>query len=110
LKWVVRPGEEQFAYEAKKLLDRGSMTTIDYGSDFEAISWLHVIKPNYEGIHIMDARHGNLCTNRGELQCPGMHDITTNVDFTNFAEATMPEFEVVSYAPMAEMERSFGFG
>ena len=58
----------------------------------------------------MDARYGNLCTNRGELQCPGMHDITTNVDFTNFAEATMPEFEVVSYAPMAEMERSFGFG
>ena len=38
-----------------------------------------------------------------------MHDITTNVDFTNFAESS-PDFEVVSYGPMAELERSFGFG
>ncbi|CAD7956428.1 unnamed protein product [Amoebophrya sp. A120] len=111
LKWVVRPGEEQFAQEASKLLDQGIMIAIDYGADFEALAWLQIVKPNYEGIHIMDARYGNFCTNKGELQCPGMHDITTNVDFTNFAEAAKEKnFELVSYAPMIELERSFGFG
>ncbi|CAD7941603.1 unnamed protein product [Amoebophrya sp. A25] len=109
LKWVVRPGEEEFARETSLLLDRGISISIDYGADFEALAWLQIVKPNYEGIHIMDARHGNLCTNKGELQCPGMHDITTNVDFTNFAESAR-DFKVISYAPMAEMERSFGFG
>jgi hypothetical protein len=37
--------------------------------------------------------------------------MTTNVDFTNFAQVGVEEgFEVLSYAPMCEMERSFGFG
>eukprot|EP00392_Amoebophrya_sp_AT5.2_P009778 g9806.t1 len=158
LKWVVRPGEEAFAKEASKLKGGinpylsgqcsggggllGIMIAIDYGADFEALAWLQIVKPNYEGIHIMDARFGNFCTNKGELQCPGMHDITTNVDFTNFADRERPDdnqkgarrtfrknhlplvysppgpaiaesardFQVVSYAPMIELERSFGFG
>ena len=34
--------------------------------------------------------------------------MTTNVDFTNFAQVGVEEgFEVLSYAPMAEMERAF---
>merc|ERR1719171_3265226 len=86
------------------------MLTMDYGADFGAHMWLGVVRPNFEGIHIMDARAELVeeCTTVSYLQCPGLQDITTSVDFTEVAEAGQEVgWEPRAYGPMMFLERSF---
>ena len=64
--------EDEFAREATKLLDRGAMITIDYGADFEALAWLQVVKPNYEGVHIIW---------RNRIVPPGQHSEGSRIRF-----------------------------
>ena len=86
---MLRPGEAEFARETAKLLDEGFLVTLDYGADADALLWFAAIRPHYEGIHIMDARAEflDVCTVVSHLECPGLQDLTTSVDFTEVAMA-----------------------
>ncbi|CAE8742934.1 unnamed protein product, partial [Polarella glacialis] len=74
LKLILRPGEATFVQQAAGLIDEGFMVTMDYGADADALLWHALIRPNYEGIHIMDARDETLaeCTSVSYLECPGL--------------------------------------
>jgi len=112
LKLVVRPGEAEFVYEAGLLLDDGFMVTMDYGADGEALVWQALSHPNFEGIHTMDARAELAadCTEVSYLECPGLQDITTSIDFTEVAEAgrRLGGWEVAAYGPLFLLELAFG--
>ncbi|CAK0865574.1 unnamed protein product [Prorocentrum cordatum] len=125
LKLVVRPGEAEFVYEASPspsapaqreqaglLLDDGFMVTMDYGADGEALVWQALSHPNFEGIHTMDARAELAadCTEVSYLECPGLQDITTSIDFTEVAEAgrRLGGWEVAAYGPLFLLELAFG--
>eukprot|EP00928_Gymnodinium_smaydae_P029554 TRINITY_DN22221_c0_g2_i1.p1 TRINITY_DN22221_c0_g2~~TRINITY_DN22221_c0_g2_i1.p1 ORF type:complete len:875 (-),score=181.55 TRINITY_DN22221_c0_g2_i1:43-2667(-) len=111
LKLVVRPGEAAFVEQAAKLLDEGFLVTLDYGADADALVWQALIRPNYEGIHIMDARNelAKECTDVSYLECPGLQDLTTSVDFTEVAEAgrQLGDWEVLAYGPIFLLELAF---
>lgn len=110
LKLVLRPGEAAFVQQASALVDEGFMVTVDYGADADALMWLALLRPHYEGIHIMDAREEfRDCTLAGYLECPGLQDLTTSVDFTEVAEAGLElgAWEVRAYGPMFLLELSF---
>jgi len=111
LKIVLRPGESSFAVDTSKLVDHGFMVTFDYGADADALAWQSLIRPNYEGIHIMDARHALMeeCTAVSYLECPGLQDLTTSVDFTEVAVAGKHGggWEVRAYGPIMLLEFSF---
>eukprot|EP00929_Paragymnodinium_shiwhaense_P011618 TRINITY_DN1175_c0_g1_i1.p1 TRINITY_DN1175_c0_g1~~TRINITY_DN1175_c0_g1_i1.p1 ORF type:complete len:925 (-),score=157.35 TRINITY_DN1175_c0_g1_i1:415-3189(-) len=111
LKLVIRPGEAGFAEQAAKLLDEGFMVTFDYGADADALIWQSLVRPNYEGIHIVDARaeFQEDCTAISFLECPGMQDLTTSVDFSEFAQAGAESggWAVKAYGPIFLMELSF---
>jgi len=110
-KWIHRPGEDLFAKESSKLIDRGYMLTIDYGADMESLLWHQAIRPNYDGISIMDARRNMHECSNSELSCPGMQDMTTSVDFTNFALAGKEhDWVTLKYSNLKEVERAFGYG
>lgn len=111
IKLVLRPGEAEFVDEAAKLLDEGFLVTLDYGADANALAWQALVRPNYEGIHIMDARwdtHKD-CTAVSYLECPGLQDLTTSVDFTEVAEAGRERggWDVRAYGPIFLLELSF---
>lgn len=111
LKLVLRPGEAAFVEQAAHLVDEGFLVTMDYGADADALMWQALIRPNYEGIHIMDARHELLeeCTTVSYLECPGLQDLTTSVDFTEVAVAgkQLGGWEVLAYGPIFLVELSF---
>lgn len=111
LKIVVRPGEAEFVHQASQLIDEGFLVTLDYGADADALMWQALIRPNYEGIHIMDARHENMdeCTAVSYLECPGLQDLTTSVDFTEVAQAgkMLGGWEVRAYGPIFLLELAF---
>mmetsp|Transcript_53583 Transcript_53583/g.149030 ORF Transcript_53583/g.149030 Transcript_53583/m.149030 type:complete len:809 (-) Transcript_53583:67-2493(-) len=111
LKLVVRPGEAEFAREAGALVDEGFMVTLDYGADAEALLWQSLVHPNFEGIHTMDARAETAkeCTQASYLACPGLQDVTTTVDFTEFAEAgrRLGGWETRAYGPVFLLELAF---
>merc|ERR550537_1478561 len=57
----------------------------------------------------MDARHENLeeCTKVSALECPGLQDLTTSVDFTEVAEAGRSlGWDVSAYGPLFFLELS----
>jgi len=111
LKMVVRPGEATFTEQASKLLDGGFLVTLDYGADADALAWQALIRPHYEGIHVMDARRENLeeCTAVSYLECPGLQDLTTSVDFTEVSEAgrRLGGWKVLAYGPIFLLELGF---
>jgi SAM-dependent MidA family methyltransferase len=111
LKMVVRPGEAQFVEQTSRLLDNGFLVTVDYGSDADALMWQALIRPNYEGITVMDARFEFLeeCTEVSYLECPGLQDLTTSVDFTEVAQAgkSLGGWSVLAYGPLFLLELSF---
>jgi len=111
LKLILRPGEATFVQQAAGLIDEGFMVTMDYGADADALLWHALIRPNYEGIHIMDARDETLaeCTSVSYLECPGLQDLTTSVDFTEVAVAgkQLGNWEVKAYGPIFLLELSF---
>lgn len=111
LKLVLRPGEASFVAQAGELLDEGFLVTMDYGADADALAWQTLIRPNYEGIHIVDARNEFLeeCTTVSYLECPGLQDLTTSVDFTEVAEAgrQLAGWKVLAYGPIFLLEFSF---
>lgn len=110
-KWIWRPGEELFSAESSRLIDKGYMVTIDYGADMDALLWHQALRPNYEGISIMDARIAMQNCSGSELLCPGLQDMTTSVDFTNFALSGKEHgWETIVYGLMKELERAFAFG
>ncbi|CAJ1330089.1 unnamed protein product [Effrenium voratum] len=65
------------------------MITLDYGADADSLLWFSTLRPHYDGIHIMDARteFDDVCTQVSFLECPGLQDLTTSVDFTEVALA-----------------------
>eukprot|EP00933_Yihiella_yeosuensis_P070617 TRINITY_DN78753_c0_g1_i1.p1 TRINITY_DN78753_c0_g1~~TRINITY_DN78753_c0_g1_i1.p1 ORF type:complete len:812 (-),score=164.01 TRINITY_DN78753_c0_g1_i1:19-2454(-) len=107
LKLVVRPGEAEVAKETGALLDEGFMLTFDYGADADALAWQALVHPNFEGVHTMDARvdFQDECTGVS-LACPGLQDLTTSVDFTEFAEAgrLLAGWELQFYGPLFMLE------
>lgn len=111
LKLVVRPGEAEFAHQSALLIDEGFLVTLDYGADADALAWQSLIRPNYEGVHTMDARDelADECTMRGMFECPGLQDLTTSADFTEVAEAgrSLGGWEVLAYGPIFLMELAF---
>mmetsp|Transcript_66450 Transcript_66450/g.216248 ORF Transcript_66450/g.216248 Transcript_66450/m.216248 type:complete len:850 (+) Transcript_66450:931-3480(+) len=111
LKLVLRPGEAAFAETASHLVDEGFLVTMDYGADADALAWQALIRPNYEGIHIVDARNENYdqCTAVSYLECPGLQDLTTSVDFTEVAVAgkELGGWNVKAYGPIFLLELGF---
>jgi len=111
LKMVVRPGEAQFVEQTSQLLDNGFLVTLDYGADADALAWQALIRPNHEGILVMDARDELLqeCTEVSYLECPGLQDITTSVDFTEVAQAgkELGGWSVLAYGPIFLLELAF---
>eukprot|EP00933_Yihiella_yeosuensis_P041006 TRINITY_DN35434_c0_g1_i1.p1 TRINITY_DN35434_c0_g1~~TRINITY_DN35434_c0_g1_i1.p1 ORF type:complete len:823 (+),score=116.58 TRINITY_DN35434_c0_g1_i1:147-2471(+) len=111
LKLVVRPGEATFTDQTSQALDEGFLVTFDYGADADALIWQALIRPNYEGIQIVDARDElqEECTSVSYLECPGLQDLTTSVDFTEVALAgkELGDWEVKAYGPIFLMELSF---
>ena len=113
LKLVLRPGEAEFVRETAKLLDEGFLVTLDYGADADALLWFAAIRPHYEGIHIMDARAEflDVCTLVSHLECPGLQDLTTSVDFTEVAMAGAEwGWKQKAYGPIWLLELAFGYG
>eukprot|EP00927_Polykrikos_kofoidii_P014779 TRINITY_DN16514_c0_g1_i2.p1 TRINITY_DN16514_c0_g1~~TRINITY_DN16514_c0_g1_i2.p1 ORF type:complete len:1062 (-),score=180.77 TRINITY_DN16514_c0_g1_i2:159-3344(-) len=109
LKLVVRPGESSFTKEAASLLDEGFLLTLDYGADADALTWQALVRPNYEGIHIVDARLDLFEECTTYLACPGLQDLTTSVDFTEVAQAgeKLGGWQVKAYGPIFLLELSF---
>jgi SAM-dependent MidA family methyltransferase len=110
LKLVLRPGEAQFVEQAGLLLDEGFLVTLDYGADADALMWQSLVRPNHEGVNIVDARDElSKCTAGSYLECPGLQDLTTSVDFTEVASAgrELGSWEVLAYGPIFLLELSF---
>lgn len=111
LKLVLRPGEAAFAETAAHLVDEGFLVTMDYGADADALIWQALIRPHYEGINIVDARVENHdeCTSVSYLECPGLQDLTTSVDFTEVAVAgaELGGWTVRAYGPIFLLELGF---
>eukprot|EP00927_Polykrikos_kofoidii_P059429 TRINITY_DN54583_c0_g1_i1.p1 TRINITY_DN54583_c0_g1~~TRINITY_DN54583_c0_g1_i1.p1 ORF type:complete len:874 (-),score=126.95 TRINITY_DN54583_c0_g1_i1:76-2697(-) len=110
LKLVARPGEAAFAHQTSKLIDDGFLLTLDYGSDADALTWRSLLHPNFDGIHIMDGRQetADVCTQVSYLECPGLQDLTTFVDFTEVAEAgrTLGGWKTRAFGPIFYLEIS----
>mmetsp|Transcript_86995 Transcript_86995/g.243909 ORF Transcript_86995/g.243909 Transcript_86995/m.243909 type:complete len:854 (-) Transcript_86995:148-2709(-) len=111
LKVVLRPGEASFVEQASLLLDEGFLVNMDYGADADALAWQGLVRPNYEGIQIVDARAelASECTTVSFLECPGLQDLTTSVDFTEVAEAgrQLGGWKVLAYGPIFFLETAF---
>jgi len=109
VKTIMRPGEEEFMRATAGLIDHGFALTVDYGADADGLLWHHLIRPNYDGIHTMDARTGlHECTHTSHLQCPGLQDLTTSVDFTEVAEAGVEYgWKLKAYTHQWDLERSY---
>lgn len=86
--------------------------TLDYGADVEALLWQQVLWPEHEGIHVVndDRRSSARCATASPLECLGLRDLSTSVDFTEVAEAgkTLGGWTVSAYGPAFLLELSFG--
>ncbi|CAJ1460228.1 unnamed protein product, partial [Effrenium voratum] len=110
MKLVLRPGEASFVEGTAGLLDEGFMITLDYGADADSLLWFSTLRPHYDGIHIMDARteFDDVCTQVSFLECPGLQDLTTSVDFTEVALAGAEHgWQVKAYGPIWLLELAF---
>jgi len=111
LRAVLRPGEASFVQQAAQLIDEGFLVTFDYGADADAHMWHALLHPNHEGIQIIDARQelSEECTAKSYLECPGLQDITSSVDFTEVAVAgdELGDWKVRAYGPIFLVEMSF---
>jgi hypothetical protein len=99
-----------FFLQLSRLLQRGYVITVDYGSDY-----LNLQHKVVEGALLKRSgirTYGKYEQCRGEasgyLQCLGVQDITSNVDFTELVRAGEGVgLRLVFYGPMHALERRF---
>ena len=113
VQFSVRLGEEQFIRLADCILKgKGFILSVDYGSNFEALSSSMSTTPLEDGVSVPPiplnlVKKGlrSDCQSNW-LSCPGWIDLTSFIDFTNIARAGSElGWEPLLYGPQSFLER-----